>query len=377
MKIKRVEVWHFARQLDGRAWNPAFRWHERHAPLLVIECDDGIRGIGEAWSGYGSVASTLEVLRQEVAPQLLGIEWTDAKDIAALTLGPLASCGSKAQAAAWSAADIALWDVTGKVVGQPIWRLLKGTSPLAKVYASGGLYKDNYTLDDLYNEAQRYRLSGFKAMKMKIAGLARADDISRVTAVLQGLEADGRLWVDAVNQWTLAEATSFLGLLRESGVQAVQSPLAADDIAGLAKLNTEVFPVIAAEAEHRHETFHQLLEARAVTYLQFCLPLCGGFSGAAQLDDLAAGYGVSTTPQCFSTVIAQAATLHFAAARSNVFSAEYHCFHDHLNGLFIADAGKVSHGLANAGDAPGLALSFPNPGPQPDGSVITCIAKFR
>jgi len=49
MNITGVKVLEFRRRLDGRSWNPTFRWHERRAPLLVVETDAGLTGVGEAW----------------------------------------------------------------------------------------------------------------------------------------------------------------------------------------------------------------------------------------------------------------------------------------------------------------------------------------
>ena len=60
MKIERVTVLAFERQLDGRAFNPVFRWHERRAPLLLVETASGARGIGEAWSRYTDIVSVHE-----------------------------------------------------------------------------------------------------------------------------------------------------------------------------------------------------------------------------------------------------------------------------------------------------------------------------
>ncbi len=120
--------------------------------------------------------------------------------------------------------------------------------------------------------------------------------------------------------------------LAECGVSAIQAPVAFADVGAMARINREGLPVIAAEGEHRHERFDAMLRAKAVTYLQFCLGLCGGFGGGARLDAMAAAFGIATTPQCFSTAILQAASLHFGAARGNVSSAEFHRFHDHLAG---------------------------------------------
>jgi L-alanine-DL-glutamate epimerase-like enolase superfamily enzyme len=105
--------------------------------------------------------------------------------------------------------------------------------------------------------------------------------------------------------------------------------------------------------------------------------LCGGFSGALALDDLAAKYGVKTTPQCFSTSIVQAATLQFAAARPNVACAEYHCFHDHLTHLYRDSAGSIAQGYASAGNSPGLGIDIPATGLHSDTSVISPYKVFE
>ncbi|WP_429499358.1 enolase C-terminal domain-like protein [Robbsia andropogonis] len=106
-------------------------------------------------------------------------------------------------------------------------------------------------------------------------------------------------------------------------------------------------------------------------YLQYCLPLCGGFSGGISLDDLAVRAQLRSTPQCFSTAIAQAATLHFAAARQNVISAEFHCYHDHLQFLYRDGCAEIRIGYASAGHGAGLGVAIPQLGVQQDGSVIT------
>ena len=72
MKIAKVTVLAFSRQLDGRAWNPVFRWHERRAPLLLIEMASGEVGVGEGWSQYTNCEAVLALLAEQVAPRLIG-----------------------------------------------------------------------------------------------------------------------------------------------------------------------------------------------------------------------------------------------------------------------------------------------------------------
>jgi len=135
-------------------------------------------------------------------------------------------------------------------------------------------------------------------------------------------------------------------------------------------INHAGLPVVATEAEYRPDVFADLLDVRAVGYLQFCVGLCGGFTGALGLDVQARARGVRTTPQTYSTAVMQAASLHLAAARSNVDSAEWHGFHDHLRALMPESMRTVRGGVIALGEAPGLGIAIPQAGTQPDGSRI-------
>lgn len=375
MKIRRAHVQLFERQLDGKAWNPAFRWTSRRAPLLVIELDNGIMGVGEAWSRYTDAETVLQTLSREVAPFLAGRHIGHPSDVWNQGIENGLAAARWDSAAAWSAADIALWDAFARDRGEPLWKALGGQRAQAPAYASGGLYRDDYGLDDLRGEARAYRERGFIAMKMKVAGIPREADLLRVAAVREGLGPQARLWVDAVNQLTPESAMDFWHELQPFGVSALQSPLPPENLAGLRHLNSLGVPVIASEAEYRHSEFARLLDAGAVSHLQYCLTLCGGFTGGIQLDKLAAEHGVTSTPQCFSTAIAQAATLHFAAAHPNVIAAEYHCFHDHLQDLYVKGAGDIREGAASAGEGPGLSIGIPEAGLQREGSVIRYVSR--
>ncbi len=378
MKIRSASVLLFSRDLDGTAWNPAFRWTQRRAPLLMLETAGGGYGLGEAWSRYDDLRPVLDVLSSVVAPALAGLE-VDGPLGCADRLRRQAGGGAAAwaEAAAFSAADMALWDAAARAANQPVWRFLGGAQGSAKVYASGGLYRDGQSLQALRDEARGYRRRGFDAMKMKVGGVGMEQDLQRVAAVRDGLGAEAELWVDAVGQFDRESACRFGQEAAVHRICAVQSPLPADDIAGLALLNRKAFPVVAGEAEHDPIWFGRLLEAQAASRVQYCLALCGGFSAACRLDDRARAAGIRSTPQCFSTVIAQAATLHFAAARDNVEIAEFHCFHDHLAHLYLPASVPIRDGYAKLADAPGLGVAVPWFGSHPDGSRVAPVARFE
>lgn len=362
-RIIGVQVLAFHRALDGRAWNPSFRWHERRAPLLVVHTDAGVSGVGEAWSAPQDPAPVLAALAA-LAPALVDASLTD---VLARLPGDV---DSLPRAAALSAVDMACHDALARSRGEPLWRLLGGTTGDARVYASGGLYRDGWDEAALAAEMAGYVAQGHRAVKMKIGALSLTEDLARVQAVRESIGPAITLWADAVNQWRLPEALDGCAALRGLGVRALQAPVPFDDVAGMGRINRLGLPVVATEAEHRPAAFAALLQARAVGYLQFCLGLCGGFAGAARLDDLARTHGVPSTPQTYATAVMQAATLHFAAARGNVACAEWHAFHDHLRALMPTEMLRVRDGVITLGDAPGLGIAIPEPGLQSDGSQI-------
>ena len=394
MKIVGVNVLEFRRQLDGRTWNPTFRWHERRAPLLVVETDEGLAGIGEAWSRQPQIALVLDALADRYAPALLGADPLARAAIArrlhercgaapkrefrtrgAQRSGEAASVGGPynedgwVAAAAASAVDIALWDLAAQAARQPLWRALGGRDDRSPVYASGGLYRDGAALPDLEDEFDGYVRLGFTRVKMKIGALPLEADLERVLSVRRATD-DAVLWVDAVNQLSRSVAPAWCRALTGAGVAAIQAPLPFDDVAGMADINASLLPVIATEAEHREDAFRALLDDKAVTYLQYCLGLCGGFSGAIRIDDIAKAYGVKSTPQCFSTAVLQAASLHFGAARDNVLAVEFHRFHDHLASALRARMKRIESGFVRLGEAPGLGVPPPKPGEQPGGGDL-------
>ncbi|MEO6929265.1 MAG: enolase C-terminal domain-like protein [Casimicrobiaceae bacterium] len=370
MKIVRIRVLEFHRQLDGRTWNPVSRWTRRSAPLLAIETDAGLTGLGEAWCRQDQVSLVLERLASQWAPVLLG---SDPQLLHALAVDAQMTDGpveAWVAAAAASAVDIALWDLRAQAAGVPLWRHLGGQSARVAVYASGGLYRDGTQSQDLAHEFAGHAQFGFTAMKMKVGALGLAADLERVCSVREAIGGDRRLWVDAVNQLTRDSAPAWCEALAQAGVAAIQAPLPFDDIGGMARVNAHMLPVIADETQWRDAGFRALLDANAVSHLQFCLGLCGGFSGALRIDDAAASHAVATTPQCHSTAILQAASLHFGAARRNVDSVEYHRFHDHLSDMLPTAMRRINDGYVDLDDQPGLGIGRPALGMQADGSEI-------
>ena len=344
MRIVRAHVLEFSRELDGRSWNPLSRWTHRRAPLLILETDHGIRGHAEAWSRQDEIDRVLDALGRFARSHVLGRSFDDADAVAALHES--LHRGEWPERAAASAIDMALWDLLGRSRRQPLWSMLGGSAGEVRVYASGGLYRDGCGVVDLAREVARYQREGFRDVKIKVAGLPLPDDIERIGAVRSTMAVDAVLWVDAVNRLDAGNALEHAAAYRDAGANAIQAPVAFDDVATMARIGAVAMPVIAGESTSSADGFMRLLDAARVGYAQVNLGLCGGFTGADRIAAIAASRGVPVTVQAHGTAVLLDASLHWGAAR-NVHSVEFHRFHDHLQPMFATSWGRVRDGIVS------------------------------
>lgn len=200
-----------------------------------------------------------------------------------------------------SAIDIALWDLLGKATGQPVYRLLGGrTKRRIPVYASK-LYSQ--PLEQLAAEATRYKEQGYKGMKLRFgwgpidgaAGMERNLELLRTVRSVIGYEVD--LMTDAYMGWTLDYARRMLPLLEPFRLRWLEEPVIPDDIHGYAALKAMGrVPIAGGEHEFTLYGFRELLEAKAVDYIQFDTNRVGGITQARKIAALAEAHSVPVVP---------------------------------------------------------------------------------
>jgi len=225
--------------------------------------------------------------------------------------------------AAISAIDIALWDILGKSAKQPVYRLLGGkTKPRIPVYASR-LY--SIELSELAAEAQRYKADGYKAMKLRFgwgptdgaAGMQR--NVELVRTVRQAVGDDVDVMADAYMGWTLDYAKRMLPLLEPFHLRWLEEPVIPDDIHGYAELRSRAqIPIAGGEHEFTLYGFRELVEARAVDYIQFDTNRVGGITQARKIAALAEAHSIPVIPHA-----GQMHNYHLVMAGLNSPMAEY------------------------------------------------------
>ena len=168
MHIDSVEAVPLRRSLDERFAN-AQKWiSSREYCLVRVETDDGTTGWGECW---GPVAGNRELIADYVGPWLEGRDPRNVETIHRdLRFKLESSFHSFVPASVVSGIDIALWDVYGKAVGEPVSRLLGGRRRNeVRAYATGHFFPDVDDFDDLrasvVAEARNHVDAGFDALK--------------------------------------------------------------------------------------------------------------------------------------------------------------------------------------------------------------------
>ena len=166
MKIADVEAITLHVPLDTELHHAQGAFESRSTILVKIRTDDGTTGIGEAAFFAGPSQSTATVIEEELAPRILGRDpryperiWED--------LFRQTYWGGRGgpTICAISGIDIALWDLYGKLLGEPVYRLLGGYADRVRAYASGGYYTEADDQARLLAEIRAHVDDGFRAVK--------------------------------------------------------------------------------------------------------------------------------------------------------------------------------------------------------------------
>jgi L-rhamnonate dehydratase len=294
--------------------------------IVEIFTDTGLVGIGNAALAPRVAKQIIDLY---LKPLLIGKDPFDTEFIWQHMYRHTIAFGRKGIGmAAISAVDIGLWDLMGKATRQPVFRLLGGrTKPKIPVYASK-LYSQK--LDALEAEARSYKEQGYRAMKMRFgwgpvdgaAGMERNLELIKTIRSAIGYEID--LMADAYMGWTLDYARRMLPLLEPYRLRWLEEPVIPDDIHGYAALKAlGIIPIAGGEHEFTIYGFRDLLEQRALDYIQFDTNRVGGITQARKIAAMAEAFGVPAIPHA-----GQMHNFHIVMSSLNSPLAEFFPIHN-------------------------------------------------
>lgn len=377
MRIKSVQAWwvQFPIEEARQHVSDFGRLRTFDAAILRIETEGGLVGWGEGKNAAGSAgnyAALVHLLNAEIAPRLIGRDageitpiWEDLYNgvragAAAARGHPLPELSRRGLTlAAISAVDIALWDIRGKALDQPVWALLGGRKAARlPAYASGG-WADAAGIGA---QLQSYiDAGGFRAVKMRVGSMDHRPQVSadRVKAARAAIGPEVELMVDAHGTYTVAEAKRFATLVADCDLAWFEEPVSADDRAGLAEFRGWTgIPVALGESECTRFDFAALVAARAVDILQPDPAFCGGITETMRIATLASSFNLRFAPHLWAGAPCFFAGLHVLAASPAGYIVEFSLGANPMIHKLSRAPVEVQGGTIAVPDGPGLGLDM-------------------
>ncbi len=258
---------------------------------LIISLSTGnVTGYGEATSNryYHATIPELTTAIDSVKPMIEGFEFDDPAELIEQLLPEIAS-ELRGNSFALCAIDLALHDLWGKLVGQPLWKLWDLDTVLSPI--------SNFTIGiDSVDKmvAKLNEVADWPLIKIK---LGTEDDLKIVRELRKASQAVFR--VDANCGWTVDQTIEYSSELRNLGVEFIEQPLPADDLVGAAKVYEQAsLPIIADEScvvesdiDRCHNRFHGI---------NIKLVKCGGLAPARRMIDRAGDLGMKLMVGCMT-----------------------------------------------------------------------------
>jgi L-alanine-DL-glutamate epimerase-like enolase superfamily enzyme len=261
---------------------------------LTIQTDEGIEGTSSTY--FGRVASSPDILAkvilEQLAPAIQGEDPTMIRHIRSKLRALTDYQGTQGLSTFGIAAvDQALWDILGKSLESPVWKLLGAQRAAVPAYAMvGWLELDTQALQEVSGRAME---QGFRGVKMKVGGGSLQEDIDRITAVRSVIGSETPLMVDANQAFDYAEALRRGTAYQDLGCRWFEEPLAAADTESHIRLaNRLTIPIATGENRYGQSQFRDLLCGGGVGVVQPDLRRAGGLTDCYEIGLMAAGFGV-------------------------------------------------------------------------------------
>ena len=256
-----------------------------------------------------------------------------------------------------AAVDIALYDIKGKLMGQPLYKVLGGSVNQIVTDMTVGID----TPEAMAAEArERVEKDGFTILKIK-AGINPSEDIQALTLIRQAVGPNIRLRVDANQGYTVSDAVRTLKAFEELGVEAVEQCLPSWDLDGMRFVRSKVdLKVMLDESVHTPIDAAKACKIDAADIINIKLMKCGGLYPAEKINAIAEANHVQCMVGCMlETKVAIAAGVSLVAAKQNITEADCDSFMYAVDPEMGMPGGfAVNGGVYTLSDKPGLGIDI-------------------
>jgi len=327
--------------------------------LVRITADDGTVGWGEAHAPLGPRA-TKAVVEDVLAPLLIG------RDPFAIELhwermyGSMRLRGhaSGYQLEAMAGVDIALWDLVGKLLDEPVYRLLGGPFRTELPSYASGL--PGATIEERITTAEGFIAAGYTAIKMSTGRANIETDLAGVAAIAEVVRGRADLLVDAHGAYTAEQAIAVAKRVQELGVYWLEDPLPPEALDGYATLAAAVdIPIAAGETDCTRWQIAERLSRKAVDVLLPDICRAGGITEGRRIATVASLHNTRWAAHVsMGTSVHVAAAAHLAAASANFLIFEFSSTPNPIGDQLLTAPLHPEHGILTVPDGPGLGIEF-------------------
>ncbi len=310
--------------------------------LLTLITDNGATGYGEAPPTVAITGEDIEsierTIKERIFPAINGLELGGDDVFEALHTSVTKSTSAKA------CVDMAIYDILAKSVNKPLYEYLGGKAKTLRTNLTISL-GDNETM--LKDAVEAYD-DGFGILKVKVG----ADEKATVE-VMRNIRAalpSAVLRVDANQAWDAKTALNIIEKIALLGIELIEQPTKAEDLAGLAEITAHSsIPILADESVFGYEDAVRILDEKAAHYINIKLMKTGGIYEAMRIAKLAKERGAKVMMgSMLESVVSISAAVHFAMSDENI------CFYD-LDGPLLAKPSAVKNALIFEKDEISLA----------------------
>ncbi len=322
----------------------------REFVTLELDTDEGIQGIGLTFFG-GALTPALKEAVDDLAALIIGEDPAPVEAIAAKLRRAAGSAGPEGIfTLALSAIDIALWDIKGKALNQPVSALLGGYRDRAPTYASGALMRP-FNIEYLAEAGPRLVEMGFRQMKTQLgAEPSAAKAVERIQVLREAIGDDIDLMCDINQLWSVNQAIDIGSRLEPYHLFWLEDVVAHDDYQGLARVaDALTTPIAAGEYVYGIVPFRHMVEHRSIDIVMVDLLRVGGITQFRKVAGMAEAFNLPVVSHLVPEI-----QVHTICAIPNGLTVEYMPWSLRL----FEETPVIQDGQILVPQKPGLGLQF-------------------